>query len=220
MRPRAAHPIDGAGTAEGALSRPWRSPTGVCAWPPRCGALVRLLAPRGHHSAPPFPVWQGQQRTDKILSASSPCKSPAVVCLAACLRPRVRACIVRARSSTSRRPVGPGAHPYKRDPPPSLPFGRAPSLPPSLTLVSRLYHTLPLFPPCCQCRVTLPAFHPHVQVPELPSTSVTPPPQPPPACARLYSDEDRASPPVSTALSMPSLFGSSWASKPCCAGSL
>jgi hypothetical protein len=94
MRPRAAHPIDGAGTAEGALSRPWRSPTGVCAWPPRCGALVRLLAPCGHHSAPPFPVWQGQQRTDKILSASSPCKSPAVVCLAACLHPRVRACIV------------------------------------------------------------------------------------------------------------------------------
>jgi hypothetical protein len=53
-RPRAAHPADGDGAAKGVPSRPWCSPASVRAWPPRCGALVHLLAPRGHHSAHPF----------------------------------------------------------------------------------------------------------------------------------------------------------------------
>jgi hypothetical protein len=43
-------------------------------------------------------------------------------------------------------------------------------------------------------------------------------PQSPLSCAHLCSGEDRASPPVSTTLSMPSLSCSSWASKPCRAG--
>jgi hypothetical protein len=54
MRPHAAHPTDGAGTAKGVPSRPRRSPADVHAWPPRCGALACLLAPRGHRSAHPF----------------------------------------------------------------------------------------------------------------------------------------------------------------------
>jgi hypothetical protein len=52
-RPRATHPPDGAGTTKGVSSRPQRSPTGVRTWPPRCGALVHLLMPRGHRSAHP-----------------------------------------------------------------------------------------------------------------------------------------------------------------------
>jgi hypothetical protein len=54
VMPRVAHPTDEIGVAEGVSSRPWRNPTGVRAWPPRCGVLARHLAPRGHHSAHPF----------------------------------------------------------------------------------------------------------------------------------------------------------------------
>jgi hypothetical protein len=81
--------------------------------------LARLIAPCGHRSAPPFPVWQGQRRKDKFLSASSPRKSPADVCLAVCLHPCVRASTVRARSSASRHPElsrRSRCTPYKRDP--------------------------------------------------------------------------------------------------------
>jgi hypothetical protein len=53
-RPRVAHPADGAGAAKGVSSRPQRSPTAMCVWPHRCGALVHLLAPCGHRSAHPF----------------------------------------------------------------------------------------------------------------------------------------------------------------------
>jgi hypothetical protein len=54
VMPCVAHPTDEIGVAEGVSSRPWRNPTGVRAWPPRCGVLARHLAPRGHHSAHPF----------------------------------------------------------------------------------------------------------------------------------------------------------------------
>jgi hypothetical protein len=82
-----AHPADGAGAAAALSSRPRRSPAGVRAWPIRRGTLVPLLTLRGHRSAHPFLAWLGQRRTNKILSALSPRKSPTDVCLVARPRP-------------------------------------------------------------------------------------------------------------------------------------
>jgi hypothetical protein len=104
MRPQPAHPANRAGTTKGVPSRPRCSPAGVHVWPHRCRVLVSLLVPRGHRSAPPFPVWLGQRHKDNIPSASSPHKSPATVRLAACLRPLVHDRAVRARPSASRHP--------------------------------------------------------------------------------------------------------------------
>jgi hypothetical protein len=88
-----------------------------------------------------------------------------------------------------------------------------------LTLVSRQSRASPLFVPRRQCRAASPASHPCAQVPELLLASVMPP-HPPPASARLCSGEDRASPPVSTTLSLSLLSGSSWSSKPSRVGSM
>jgi hypothetical protein len=119
-RPRVAYLVDGAGPAEGAPSRLWCSPASMRAWPPMCGALARLLTPCGHRPTPTFLAWLGQRRTNKFLLASSPCKFPAAVHLAAHLHPCVRARAVCARSSASRH-LEPSYRsrcwPYKRDPP-------------------------------------------------------------------------------------------------------
>jgi hypothetical protein len=137
MRPRVAHPTDGAGTTEGVPSRPQRCPAGMCTRLPRCGALARLLMQCGHRSAPPSPVWLGQQRTDKIPSALAPCKSPAAVRLTARL-PLTCALALsehgQALAATPSRPVGPGARPYKRDPLEAIWW--CPTTAPSLTPVS------------------------------------------------------------------------------------
>jgi hypothetical protein len=119
-RPRIAYLVDGAGPAEGAPSRLRCSPASMRAWPPMCGALARLLTPCGHRPTPTFLAWLGQRRTNKFLLASSPCKFPAAVHLAAHLHPCVRARAVCARSSASRH-LEPSYRsrcwPYKRDPP-------------------------------------------------------------------------------------------------------
>jgi hypothetical protein len=66
-------------------------------------------------SSTPEPTTYGQTP-----SVSSPRKSPTVVRLTAHMRPRVRACAIRALATTPSRPVGPGAHIYKRRPPPCI----------------------------------------------------------------------------------------------------
>jgi hypothetical protein len=111
-RPHAAHAADGASTAKGVSSRPQCSPAGVRAGPPRCGALVRLLAPRGHRSAHPF-----QRGEDNSVQTKSPCR-----CLPRCAPTRSRYPPPRAIPSVL------VLAPIKGTP--SKPFGRAPPLPP------------------------------------------------------------------------------------------
>jgi hypothetical protein len=85
-RPHVSHPANRASVVKGVPSRPRRSPAGVCAWPLRCaGAPSRTT---WTSPCPPFPAWLGQRCRDKTLSASSPCKSPAAIRLAARLRSR------------------------------------------------------------------------------------------------------------------------------------
>jgi hypothetical protein len=123
-RPRATHPADGAGTAEGVPSRPRCSPAGGHVRPPRCGALARLLTPCGHRSAAnPLP-----------LSAS----------LHAC----ARACALalsehdRALATTPSRPISPSACPYKKAPLPCTMASTAARL-------SAPVIRLPITPPIC-----------------------------------------------------------------------
>jgi hypothetical protein len=90
MKPRATCPTGRVDASESTPSRPWRSPARV-----RWHAHARHVA----LSSAPEPTTYGQKPL-----ASSPRKSPAAVCLAARLRPHMRAHAIRAQLSTSRHP--------------------------------------------------------------------------------------------------------------------
>jgi hypothetical protein len=169
-------------------------------------------------SALPVQLTTRRQRTDKIPPSSRALHGARCRCAST---PRERTpALPPHRAVTSL--YGPAllrvVRGYKKR---ALPFilSVPPPLPPSLTPVSHHRRALLLFLPCRRCRAASPTFCPRVQVLELLPASVTPP-HPPPASVRLCFGEDRASPPVSTALSLPSMSGSSWSSRPCRAGSL
>jgi hypothetical protein len=57
----------------------------------------------------------------------------------------------RVLAANLSHPIAPSAHPIKGTPPPLIPFGRVPPLPPSSTPVSRLRCAPPLFLPRYRC---------------------------------------------------------------------
>jgi hypothetical protein len=79
-----------------------------------------------------------------VVSTQIPCRCPPRFVLPLSEHGRVLA-------ANLSHPIAPSAHPIKGTPPPQIPFGRVPPLPPSSTPVSRLRCAPPLFLPRYRC---------------------------------------------------------------------